>query len=85
MLKHRIKHPKASLPEFQNGRSQFGAMITGAVNNLVLIKDKEFKHSESKLKSFSLTKRLQRGLAIFEKSFIKADRNQHTPRNSSPL
>jgi hypothetical protein len=29
-------------------------MIIGAVTNLVLIKEKAFKRSESKLKSFSL-------------------------------
>jgi len=46
-------------------------MIIGAVTNLVLIKEKAFNHSESKLKSFSLTKRLQRGFEILEKYFIK--------------
>jgi len=46
-------------------------MIIGAVTNLVLIKEKAFKHSSSKLKSFSLTKRLQRGLEILEKSYMK--------------
>jgi len=41
-------------------------MIIVAVTNLFLIKEKASKHSESKLKSFSLTKMLQRGLIIFE-------------------
>jgi len=46
-------------------------MIIGAVTNFVLIKEKAFKHSSSKLKSFYLTKRLQKGFEIFEKSFMK--------------